>query len=544
MKTRSIILSAPLLLLFAACAEPEEGEDNLSNFSATANSGASVGESSIGISSLGTSVSASGSASASASASSTDGTDGTGTDTDTDTGVIDTDTDGTDSSTSGDTDTTDGTDSSTSGDTDTTGTTGDTDGTTGDTDTTGMEFPDDAIFVHGEDGLDSNPGTADEPKRTIQAGITAAAELPEGKVYVAEGTYELDFQNNKYITLVDGVSLYGGYSADDWEVRNISDTPSVLIDKSASGGSSSEPNRALDGGDDVGPDTVVDGFTIQGGTGSYATAVRVYKSEPTFTNNTIIGGAADGLTSYGVWILDAEPTFTENDIRAGVAAGLTRGYGVFINNNAHAVIDGNHIHGGGGGSYSTGIAVYSSNPMIYNNVINGGSGSSNVRSIELSTASPSIYNNTIISEKPSTAYGVFISSNSQPKIDNNIITLASYCIYEGSNTAKSASIRNNDLMCTNYAARIGWSAKTHTDLAPMELDCKNGGGLASGNIKIEPTFVDIAKNDAHLLGDGDTFCDLSQGAMDHSMSFTLDRDREERSDPWSIGAHELDGACK
>ena len=542
MTTRSIILSAPLLLLFAACAESEEGETNLSNFSATANSGASVGESSIGISSVGTSESAS------ASASSTDGTD-----TDADTGVIDTDTDGTDSSTDG---STDDTNSNTSGDTDTTtgntsgdtDTTGDTDGTTGDTtgdtDTTGMEFPDDAIFVHGEDGLDSNPGTADEPKRTIQAGINAAAELPGGTVYVAEGTYELDFQNNKYITLVDGVSLYGGYSADDWELRNIIDTPSVLVDKSAAGGSSSEPNRALDGGDDVGSDTIVDGFTIQGGTGKYSAAVRIHKSEPTFTNNTIIGGGASGLTSYGAWIVDAEPTFSENDIRAGTSAGLTRGYGVFMNNNGNALLDGNHVHGGGGGNYSTGIAAFTSSPMIYNNVLNGGSGTISVRGIELSTSSATIYNNTVINDQPTNAMSVYVGPNSQPTIDNNILTLASYCIYESSSSSKSKSIRNNDLFCTNYAARIGWSNKSHVDLAPMELDCKNGGGMASGNIKIEPTFVDIAKNDAHLLGDGGTYCDLSQGAADRSMSFTLDRDRDERTAPWSIGAHELDGACK
>jgi len=407
-----------------------------------------------------------------------------------------------------------------------------------------MVFPDDAIFVHVGEGLDSNDGTEAAPKRTIQAGIAAAAELEVGKVYIAEGTYELDFQNNKYVTLVDGVSIYGGYNADDWTDRDIEAYPSILLDKSTTGGTNIEPNRALDGGEDVGPETIVDGLTIQGGTGDFAAAVVVRGSEPTFTNNIIQGGAADGLQSFGAWIFDAEPTFTGNMIAAGTIAGLTRGYGVYCNSKAHAIFDGNHIDGGGGGSYSIGLFAYGSDPQIFNNVINGGSGTSSPRGIEISSSSSSIYNNTIVTDKPSVGYGVYVGSSSTPKIDNNIVTLASYCIYEASASAKSASVRNNDLSCTNYVARVAWSGKSHAELAPMELDWNNGGGQSSGNINIEPTFVDINNDDAHLLGDGGTFCDLSQGGLDLTMSFTLDRDRDERSDPWSIGAHELDGSCK
>ena len=68
--------------------------------------------------------------------------------------------------------------------------------------------------------------------------------------------------------------------------------------------------------------------------------------------------------------------------------------------------------------------------------------------------------------------------------------------------------------------------------------------MASGNIKIAPTFVNPNSDDYHLEGDGATFCDLSQGGLEQGMLFTLDRDATERTKPWSIGAHELDGACK
>jgi len=511
MTTRSIILSAPLLLLLAACAQAEEGETHLSNSGATENS-SSLGENSLGTSSDGSGTTA-------------DPPDGT--DTETDTGIVDTDTNGTDTSTE--------TDTADTGIADTNG--------TGDTETTGMGFPDDAVFVHGEDGFDSNPGTLDEPKRTIQAAIDAAAELPGSAVYVAEGTYELDFQNNKYITLVDGVSLYGGYSADDWEIRNIIDTPSVLVDMSTEGGSLAEPKRALDGGTDVGPDTIVDGFTIQGGTGLFSAAVRVHQSAPTFTNNRILGGSADALTSYGVWIVDAAPTFSENEISAGTTAGPNKSYGIFMDGNGDAILDGNHVHGGSGGIDSAGIAASSSSPMIYNNVINGGSGSK-IRGIALNTSMATIYNNTLVNDSTIDAVNIYVGPDSEPTIENNILTLAEGCIYEDTATAKSKSIRNNDLFCVNYVAHIGLSGMSHVDLAPMETDSIKAGGMASDNVKIEPSFVDIANNDAHLLGDGGTLCSLSQGALDQSMSFTLDRDRRERTAPWSIGAHELDGPCK
>jgi hypothetical protein len=64
-----------------------------------------------------------------------------------------------------------------------------------------------AIFVSPM-GNDGNPGTMAQPKRTIQAGISAAAgSMPARDVYVAAGTY------TGQVTLSNGVSVYGGYDA-------------------------------------------------------------------------------------------------------------------------------------------------------------------------------------------------------------------------------------------------------------------------------------------------------------------------------------------
>lgn len=65
-----------------------------------------------------------------------------------------------------------------------------------------------AIFVSTR-GNDMAPGTREAPKRTVQAGVTAAA--PVGfAVYIAGGTYA------ESVTLASGVSLYGGYNDTGW----------------------------------------------------------------------------------------------------------------------------------------------------------------------------------------------------------------------------------------------------------------------------------------------------------------------------------------
>ncbi|MCC7538823.1 MAG: hypothetical protein IT379_21540, partial [Deltaproteobacteria bacterium] len=73
-----------------------------------------------------------------------------------------------------------------------------------------------AIFV-ATTGRDVNPGTREMPKRTIRAGIEAAQEMGFD-VYISEGDYN---EGPEALALVDGVSLYGGYSEErDWERSN------------------------------------------------------------------------------------------------------------------------------------------------------------------------------------------------------------------------------------------------------------------------------------------------------------------------------------
>ncbi len=79
-----------------------------------------------------------------------------------------------------------------------------------------------AIFVDTLTGNDGNPGTKALPKSTIQAGIAAAAAAaPTKDVYVSKGTY------SESVTMVEGVSLFGGYDAAMAWKRNAANTTTI-----------------------------------------------------------------------------------------------------------------------------------------------------------------------------------------------------------------------------------------------------------------------------------------------------------------------------
>ena len=68
----------------------------------------------------------------------------------------------------------------------------------------------DAVFV-APSGNDTNPGTMDKPLLTVPKGLAAAAEQGRHHVYLAAGTYD------GQVTVLDGISVFGGFSADgEW----------------------------------------------------------------------------------------------------------------------------------------------------------------------------------------------------------------------------------------------------------------------------------------------------------------------------------------
>ncbi len=126
------------------------------------------------------------------------------------------------------------------------------------------------IFVSASAGSANGSGTATNPVNTITRGIQLAGQGGKDHVYVAAGSY------SEQITVVDGVSIFGGYSNDGLWTRNLTQYRSI-ISWNTVGGSSI---RTVIADGIANNRTVIDGFDVSSGTNpnpggsSYAVWVR------------------------------------------------------------------------------------------------------------------------------------------------------------------------------------------------------------------------------------------------------------------------------
>ena len=132
------------------------------------------------------------------------------------------------------------------------------------------------IFV-AKNGKDSNSGTIEAPVASIQAGIALAKSAGKRDVYVATGVYD------ESIALQQGVSVYGGYSA-DFHIHDVNAYDTVVV--------AADPTAALPAavyGVDIGnggAPTIVDGLTV------YAASV---KGESQSTYGLLLRDCGEGL---------------------------------------------------------------------------------------------------------------------------------------------------------------------------------------------------------------------------------------------------------
>lgn len=156
-----------------------------------------------------------------------------------------------------------------------------------------------AIFV-ARNGDDAWPGTREEPKRTVQAGIVAAFADGKRDVYVATGVYR------EAIVLAPGIGVYGGYSA-DFRVRDTARYESAVMAPAPVTGRPGAVNAiGISGG--LPGTTVFDGFTVfafderRPGMSSYGVYLRNSDMTVRISNNVLVGGSggpgargADGI---------------------------------------------------------------------------------------------------------------------------------------------------------------------------------------------------------------------------------------------------------
>jgi len=182
-------------------------------------------------------------------------------------------------------------------------------------------------------------GSLTSPFTTIAEAIAAGA----GSAYVAAGTYVAN------LTMVEGVSLYGGYESSNW-TRDISTNTTTISP------TTSDPTVTFDTG--LTNATFLDGFSITGPTSSAAgvnTVLVENGGSARISQNTIAGGTTTVGPSFGVSCEDNAQgvLVSDNTITMGTGDNAQGTFAVSFANCA-GTISGNTMTGSSSAAYSVG----------------------------------------------------------------------------------------------------------------------------------------------------------------------------------------------
>ncbi len=291
-----------------------------------------------------------------------------------------------------------------------------------------------AVYVSKDTGDDGNAGTSTAHMGTIQTGINHADDLYDTAVVKVAATittgYTKDYRTDgdPVIAMKNGISVKGGFSTSNWVTQNTSDNETILIDTSATGGDTSNPNRTVTCGSGYTIATVLDGFTITMGKGTHDAAIYCKNTEDDLTiqNCNIQGRTSSsdaGQYSYGIFNDTSSVDISNNTIQPGWNSntGTDKSYGIY-NTGSSPTINQNTIYGGYGDlTYGISEITGSTSTITYNTVYSGG-GSSN-------------------------SYSIFIMGllgACSPVINNNTINVLVYGIYENDADSDPSSLTNNN----------------------------------------------------------------------------------------------------
>lgn len=170
-------------------------------------------------------------------------------------------------------------------------------------------------------------GSKSAPFKTIQTAIAnAEARRNYDKdtpfhIYIAEGTY------NEEVTLVAGISLWGGYDLDTWD-RDIKNNVSII---------QSPNDKAIRANSDVSiqytETTIIDGLTIDiSSTNQEITAIYLNAGSPTIQNNVINVTGTGNFNIYGIQENNSAAKLLNNVMNVIQNAGYYNTTGIELNN--------------------------------------------------------------------------------------------------------------------------------------------------------------------------------------------------------------------
>ena len=279
---------------------------------------------------------------------------------------------------------------------------------------------------------------------SIQAAINAAA--PGDLVLVHDGNY------------VENTNFSGKAIT----VKSVNGAVSTIINANGSG-----QGVTFQSGE--GPGSVLEGFTIRNGSGSYegGGGIRCWNSSPTITNCIIIGNQGyngGGISCYSA----ASPTIS------------------------NCIISGNTASWGGGISCG-----YDSHPTITKCIISGNNAGHGAAISCDTSCSPTITNCTITGNVGGDTGGIYIYASSSPSVKNTILWgNTPNQIYFVDPGVSSITVAYSDVDQDGYA---GSNGNIRQD--PLFVNA------ASGNFRLQPTSpcIDAATSDGAPLTDMEGF---------------------------------------
>jgi hypothetical protein len=417
-------------------------------------------------------------------------------------------------------------------------------------------------------GSDSNPGTSDSPKATIQAAIATAASLyTTAEVHVGAGTYTVNSNAlpEAKISMRQGISLYGGYPASSWNGRDWKANATKIVDSATDGGDSTTTTYPIDFTDftSMNSSTVLDGFQVKGGGGTHVGGILIKNAGATISNCSVDAGVANGGCALGIALENTSATVIDHcNVTGGQAT--TYGCGIYCVSASPIITSCRVLGGTGFNSTTRGIDFNNSSaPIIRNCWINGGGVACSVTfGIEGSggASDVKIQGNTICSGAGSGfTRGIELlesGQNTTPVIEDNIIFSAGSSpnkigiyTYDQSGDSDPSVLRNNDIY--NFPTALYYDKDGAGNLAAIkdiQANLPAQGVAVEGNVSIDPAFVDLDGLDSNLATMDDNDWSLSSsstpfvtmGGRTLSAVFTTDISGTVRTVPWSIGACEYD----
>ncbi len=444
---------------------------------------------------------------------------------------------------------------------------------------------DGVVYAHAGRGNDLNPGTAELPKKTIQAAInTAEAAYDEAEVWVAEGLYPI----YRSITIRKSIRLRGGYSHDSWTDRDeltwaLEDNaqyPTVIqymvhtavqIEEHATGflvegfsieklGSASGDSRLYVGIDVDSASGTVRSCRVDGGwQGTEFCAAVMVKGSNLLIDRSYLYGGTLTPSSYGIIASQAGLHVVNSVVHAGSGHHVggdswTRGIAI---TGTTATIERSLVYGGGGSLMSYALrSTMQSETTVINTIVKGGAVNHGLFVYGIySRDSVLVARNCVISGGSSSFSSsmsfkaVTLSGDTEATIENNIVFVGPVSgspfrrrgIEADPVMSTLGSLRNN----TIYDCPDGlfvWVQDPSVVYDDIEL-VNSDLDFASGNVSLSAHFAGQSVDDYRLTGT--TPVEVREEGIDGAAAgwgYNTDRDGLPRIGDgelgWSMGAHE------